>query len=323
MTCVVLAFAAFVGWTMRGLMKDGQVSGKEAGGDVVPEDQNSQGRQEKGGGSQREDIHPENASDISVAIKALVDDSLPEHTRLEIARRIDHTLSDSDVDYLFEALGREPETNREQWWVVMNEIIEQMRRKGVGERRMTEVLVSLASDRTKGEVTRDYAIQHLSLWIAPAKSAVGGEGDSGQVAKALESIASTVGDPSLQNTSIPGTSIMALTSATERLPGEVMAPVWDKLDPMLASMIKGETAAPVATRTTAIQAVALRKSEVHLPLVQTMARDETIDPSLRLSSIAALGVYRSEDDRAYLQQIAGGNSRMKYAAQSALKKFTN
>jgi len=38
---------------------------------------------------------------------------------------------------------------------------------------------------------------------------------------------------------------------------------------------------------------------------------------------AALGIYRSESDRSYLQSIATGSTRYRYAAQSALKKFSN
>ena len=116
---------------------------------------------------------------------------------------------------------------------------------------------------------------------------------------------------------------MALTANDEYIAPELTAPVWQKLDPVLTTILKGEVYGSLSTRTTIIQSVALRGSKEHLPLIRQFARDEKADPSMRLSSIAALGIYRSGDDRQYLQQIATGSTRYRYAAQSALKKLSN
>lgn len=251
----------------------------------------------------------------------LSDDSISRETRLNLARQIDLDLTPDAIDLLFEALHKKMTGPNETWWVVMNEIMEQMRKKGVAPERFGNELISLVEDSTQTEVARDYAVQHLSLWIAPESGNVPSETSQDVSTRALESIASTITDPSIAHTSIPGTAIMALTAAASNLSPETMAPVWLKLDPAMTSMLKGETRVPLSTRTTIIQSVALRGSSSHLPLIQSLARDEAVNPSMRLSSIAALGIYGSENDRAYLTSLVEGQTRYRYAAQSALKKF--
>ena len=254
--------------------------------------------------------------------QGLTNHTLPTHVRLDIARSIDTGLSTTAVDYLLSTFTHNPPHQfREQWWLVLNEIMEQMRKKGAAADRLGPALTALVMDDGQSEVVRDYAIQHLSLWIAPPASDAPGESSKENSVAALKAIAATITDPGVAHTSIPGTAIMALTAATEHLPRET-PPVWRQLDPALIAILKGETHGSLATRTTIIQSVALRGSSDHLPLIRQFARDEKMDPSLRLSSIAALGIYRSTEDRAYLQQIATGGTRYRHAAQAALKKLS-
>ncbi len=257
-------------------------------------------------------------------LRSLTDDTQPTHVRLDIARSIDTSLSADAVDFLLSTLNHKPPRHlQEQWWVVLNEIMEQMRKKGVAPDHLADTLTALVADPAQPETVRDYAVQHLSQWIAPPSGGdLAGESSREKISAALNAIADTVTDPSIAHTSIPGTALMALTVNAGHIPAELIAPVWQKLDPAITAMLKGETHGSLSTRTTAIQSVALRGSTTHLPLIRAFARDEKADPSIRLSSIAALGIYRSEPDRAYLNKIAGGTSRYRHAARSALKKFS-
>ena len=253
---------------------------------------------------------------------SITDSTLSQQTRINLAKQINANLSQDEIDLLFDSLRHQPAPqNKEQWWVVMNEIIEQMRRKGVAPERLGGELISIVEDTHQSEIARDYAVQHLSIWVAPPNANSFSEPSPETSAKALTTIAATIIDPSIAHTSIPGTALMALTAASPNLPPETMASIWATLDPAMTSMLKGETQVPLSTRTTIIQAVAMRGSSAHLPLVQSIARDHSINPSMRLSSIAALGIYSSEDDRAYLTSIATGKTRYRYAAQAALKKL--
>ena len=64
--------------------------------------------------------------------KSLTNDNLSPQVRLDLARQIDTDLSPSEIDLLFASLRHIPAgQGKESWWLVMNEIMEQMRRKGV------------------------------------------------------------------------------------------------------------------------------------------------------------------------------------------------
>jgi len=283
-----------------------------------------------GDSPEKAELQPERIREVSRPLSktgggkwnSLTDESQTRETRLNLARQIDQNLTLAEIDSLFASFQYQPASqNQEAWWVVMNEMMEQMRRKGVASDRYSNELITLLESPSQPEVVRDYAVQHLSLWITPSSGGAPSEPSPETRAKALSSIAATITDPSIAHTSIPGTAIMALTSASAGLPPETIDSVWTKLDPAMTSMLKGEISAPLSTKTTIIQSVAMRGNESHLPLIQDMARDEKIDPSMRLSSIAALGIYASENDRAYLTSLAEGKTRYRYAAQSALKKL--
>lgn len=253
---------------------------------------------------------------------SLTNHTLSTDVRLDLARSIDTDLNSTEIDLLLASFTHTPpHHSREQWWLVLNEIMEQMRKKGVASDRLGPALTALVRDPSQPEVVRDYAVQHLSQWIAPPTPDTPSETSPEAITAALQSIAATITDPSITHTSIPGTALMALTAVD--LPEDTIIPVWRKLDPSLSAILKGETYGSLATKTTIIQSAALRDSEIHLPLIQVFARDEQMNPSMRLSSIAALGIYRSETDRDYLTSMATGSTRYRYAAQSALKKLSH
>ncbi|MFC4992845.1 HEAT repeat domain-containing protein [Rubritalea tangerina] len=258
---------------------------------------------------------------VSDRLKALADDGKRDHLRLEIARSIDTDLNEAEIDYLFGILKRDPAHHaREDWWVVMNEIMEQMRKKNVAPARYSQELLSLMNDPGQPEVVRDYCAQHLALWVTPQNG--GGHGVAQEECRqVLDALAALIVDPSLAHSSIPGTAMMALTAADKTIAAELIDPAWQKVDPVMSSMLEGKTPAPLALKTTIIQSLALQGSAKHLPLIQQMARDHAIDPSLRLSSIAALGVYAAPEDRAYLTELAESSTKFRYAAQAALKKI--
>ena len=267
---------------------------------------------------------PKPSSPQKIKWSSITDDTLSRETRLNLARQIDRDLTPDEIEILLASLHRKPSEHRkEEWWVVMNEIMEQMRKKGIAPQRLANELITLTKDSSQSEIVRDYAVQHLSLWAVPDTVNQAATSSPDLVSEALIAIAATITDPSIAHTSIPGTAIMALTATTSQLPPELITPIWEKLDPAMTAMLKGEVNVPLSTRTTIIQSVALRGSVTHLSLIQQFARSEKSDPSMRLSSIAALGIYGSEDDRPYLTSIAQGQTRFRYAAQSALKKISH
>lgn len=255
----------------------------------------------------------------------LTADTLPTHQRLEIARQIPESLGQEDTAALFAAMDHTPRSGGEEdWYVILNEIMEQMRRKGVGSDQYAAKLGSIITDSSRTEVVRDYAIQHLALWIAPGNpEQVPHEQNPASVAQSLSHIASAIQDPTASHTSIPGTALLALANISPSLPAETVAATWASLQPYLQSVISGGASPKLSTRVSAIQAVSLTGQQPYLPAIRSFAASETADPSVRLSSIASLGHYASPEDQALLETLATGGTRYKYAARSALQSLTS
>ena len=253
----------------------------------------------------------------------LTRDDLPRHQRLEIARRISASLGPDDAGTLFTALRHTPRSGGEEdWYVILNEIMEQMRRHGLGSDEYSAHLGDLAADPSMPEVVRDYAIQHLALWIAPGNpDQVPHEENPEHIAQSLLHITTAIQDPGLSGSSVPGTALLALADISLHLPQELLAPAWRSLESYLNGVFSGGSPAHLSTRISAIQAVARTRQQQYLPVVRAFASDETADASVRLSSIASLGFYASPADQPLLEEIASQNSRFKYAAQSALGRF--
>jgi len=253
----------------------------------------------------------------------LTRDDLPRHQRLEIARQISDTLGPEDASALFAALDHAPRPGSEEdWYVVLNEIMERMRRYGIGAESFSTRLGKLVADPARPEVVRDYAIQHLVLWTAPGNpDQVPHEQEPEIIARNLGLIAGSVSDPALSHTTVPGTALLALAEASRNLPVDVSASAWQSLDAYLTGLFSGEIPTQPSTRVSAIQAVALAGRRQYLPDIRALASSETTDPSVRLSSIASLGFFATADDRILLERIAARNDRYRFAASSALERL--
>ena len=255
----------------------------------------------------------------------LTKDTLPAHQRLEIARQISGSLSKQDNAALFAAMDHTPRSGGEEdWYVILNEIMEQMRRHGLGSDEYAAKLGEIITDSGRTEVVRDYAIQHLALWIAPGNpDQVPHEKNPALVGQSLSHIATAIQDPTVSNTSIPGTALLALADISPNLPAKTITATWSSLEPYLQGVISGETNTQLSTRVSAIQAVSLTGQQSYLPAIRSFAASETVDPSVRLSSIASLGSYAEPEDQTLLELLATRDSRYRYAAQSALKRLAS
>lgn len=252
----------------------------------------------------------------------LIDHRLPLETRLNIARSIESSLSSRECAELFALMRHRPHAGDEnKWWVVLNELMEQMRKHGAGANDYTSTLAAILADDSLPEVTRDYAAQQLAQWISPANPESPGETKPARRQAALSVFAKVISDENLTRTTIPGSALMALTDASLRLPEEETVSLWEKLDPVLLELIEGVRPGEITLRVSAIQSAALRHTEIHLPSIRAFANNDKADPSLRLSSIAALGQYADAEDREILTQLANSKTRFQHAAKAALQKF--
>ncbi len=253
----------------------------------------------------------------------LLDDQRPWQDRLALADLIRGTLPPEDVAMLYAALDHIPAPGTEEaWWVVLNEIMERMRKHGVGAAQYTTRLGTIIADPARPEVVRDYAAQHLMQWISPADPArYPGESNPQLVAQALQQITDVIRNPTLGHSTISGTALLAFTDASTRLPKTITEPYWAILDSYFATLwsnADSSSPAGVPLQSAALQAAARSGRSRHLPTIQKLATTPTTEPSLRLSAIAALGLYGGVESYAALAALSQQADRFSFAAKSAL-----
>lgn len=259
---------------------------------------------------------------------SLSDRSLRWQVRVENLRNMDiQALNSEDIDELYEWLKYQPQVGeKEDWYVIANEIMEQMRQQGIGSQRYTDNLIKVISDPAQDKVIRDYAIQHLSIWLAPRGSSNNTpyEKDSAKVTSAIQTLTSVIIDSSTQNSSIPGTALMGLVDFHQVDPrNEIISDSFEKLSPWLSDVITGKQNPSLITQTSAINAVAMMQRVEYLPAIRDLVQSASTNESAKLSSIAALGYLAEDSDIPTLQSIADSNTKFKHAAQAALIKISN
>lgn len=259
--------------------------------------------------------------------RKLTDSSIRWEVRVDMLRRIEvDRLKSQDIDTLFSLLRYQPTAGQEQsWWVVVNEIMEQMRIHAIGSDRYGKELLSIMRDHTSPEILRDYAVQHLGQWVSPRGAQLGqpSEQDPEIIRETAETLAMLAMDTDTTHTSISGTSLMVLVDMKGGgVSKEVIDPVIASLQPWFAATLAGSNQAGKITRISAINAVGMLHLDAFLPQIRTLAISENMDSSLRLNSIATLGLIGQPSDMETLETIAKSDIRFQYAAQTALQKLT-
>lgn len=259
----------------------------------------------------------------------LTDNSIRWQVKVDQLRRLKSSkLSPADIDELYDLLQHEisPESdsNRaEDWFVTVNEIMEQMSKQGIGKERLTNTLVSILENPSRHPVIRDYAVQHLSNWLSSTEAEH--EKNPVQVNLAILSLQKAVTDPENKLTSIPGTVLMSIVDMHQRSAHkEKIDTLFTDLHSQLSDIIDGKSDASLITRTSAISAVGIMQRSEFLPTIRALVDTGSLGASqttgsLKLSSIGALGYLAEEQDLETLQTIANGNTKFKHAAQAALK----
>ncbi len=206
-----------------------------------------------------EALRPLQGDKVRDKVHALTDQALSYGERCESLATLRRDLTPEEIDYLYEALAFRPDSRigaPSDWWVVLNEIMVVLRNADFGTDRYPKALAAIIGDPTDSEVPRDYAVRHLSAWLGdPSQQRT----DFRQVA--LDALVHAVNDPTLGTTTIPGTAISTLTTASPDMPAAEQEALWTRLDPVLEQIVSGKTQASVVTRTSAIQSVAMRNRE--------------------------------------------------------------
>jgi hypothetical protein len=212
--------------------------------------------------------------------------------------------------------------SKEEWYMVVNEIMEATRSTPEGSRtECCKKLMEIYQDEKCLPVVRDYAAQHLTL-------AIDQENDPAEQSRLRKLAASILADTCHRldrQTDGPlfGTSLLALAYLMESSDGDGsdIDSVRETLDELICSTIKDHTGSAAAARSSAIQFAARTNNVGALAAIRAAATDDSEDLGVRLGSLHALGQFADPSDKAILEDIAAGNTRLKFASQQALKQY--
>lgn len=263
----------------------------------------------------------------STRFQSLTDPAILWQVRTKHLRELDaDTLSGPDVDALYALLDHRPSPEHaDDWWAVVNEIMEQMRLQSIGRERYANALLAIIRDPSVLEIPRDYSIQHLMQWIAPQGGETGlpQEEDPALIREAITATVTAIIDPDLAPTTIPGTALnMLVNSRAGAIEPKIIDEAFARLEPWFRSVIPGRISINPINRHDAIVAAASLGFREHYPIIRNFAFDEQTARTLRLRSIAAIAIFDEESDLDPMREIARSRNPLSYAAQRAVDKMT-
>ena len=258
-------------------------------------------------------------SAVPAIVRRLADPSLHLDERIEAVRGLPTDLSDSETAALVAIFhqGTPGDTSASKWYVLVNELMEVMRQPRYEWDGFGEAMEDLMGDRHLDPVVRDYAAQHLAHWLGDTRNPTpSGE----QWARSMNSYLAVLGGEREAFEPVVGTSLMALSELHENRGPESLEPIREELGVLITGYVTGKRPASVANRISAIQAAGRTSMTGALPEIRELARNPDANPSLRLSSVAALGYFRDPSDKPFLEDLAASDDRLRFAAREALKK---
>ena len=266
-------------------------------------------------------------SDQPSFFSSLIDSRTPAQVRVESLRQLDkQALSSNDIDCLYNLLAHQPaDGSEEDWWFIVNEIMEQLRSKDVAIDRYAPSLLSLINDDAHSYVLRDYAVQHLGLYCIPTGEASPAPylSDPQVLADVTQAFADLIVDDSLGETSVPGTTLNLLVNMQQGgVDPSLIQSAVSGLQPWIASTIEGRNQVATVNRVSAINVTGELGLTNFTPTVRALAQQSEGDATIKLNAIAALGLLGDDQDLASLTTLANSSSKFRHAAKSALKNLT-
>lgn len=233
-----------------------------------------------------------------------------------------------EIRYLYELLAMGPPKGElpEHWYVIANEFMDQLLRHDADLERFPSKLLHLLRDPRQPLVVRDYAVQHLATWLDPRSrqtpavrpgAAPPAVQPSPEVAaRVLQALVAAATDPTLEQSSIPGTTLMMLVNLV-RSPGVDCTQAVTALKPWLTRALEDGSRLATPVRVSAVQAAGMLAPQEFRPVLRRIAYRENGQSSLRLPAIAALAHCGETADVEQLRQIARTRPELSYAAREA------
>ena len=252
---------------------------------------------------------------------ALFDANVSSQDRVALARKVDASLRLDDVGVWVAAFhGETSNLALQEHFLVFNEVLEQSRQRGLHPQTLGPFLISCINNASLRPTFRDYAVQHLSLWISVGPYGQPAETDPAVRRLSIETLCHIVGDTSVRSESIPGTALLALSDLYSSGKADLAA-YWPELDEALSRCIMANDT-PLPLRLAAVHAAATAGRKGQTPSIRRLADPASGQSALHLAAVAALGYLGDSSDRPLLESVAASASLARPAALAALKRLS-
>ena len=261
-------------------------------------------------------------------LEAVLEPGKPWQARIDFLRTaLRAECGEGEIRDMYQLLARGPSVNElpEHWYVIANDLMEQLRLRDPDERRFSTRLLGILDDARQPPVVRDYAVQHLAAWLSPQspQAAQAARPSPETAALVLDRLASAAMDPAHSQSTIPGTTLMMLTSLA-RAPGGIdCSAAISTLKPWLAEALRDGSTLATPIRVSAVQAAGVIAPNEFRPVLREIAFSENGQSSLRLPAIAAIGQCGEAADLESLQRIIQTFPELSYAARDAHRALSN
>jgi len=243
--------------------------------------------------------------------------------RLKAAKEISTDLTNTELKQLLAFLMKPVnERTREEDFLAINEVMNQLRVSGMVCGEYANALCSLIRNPETHPVVRDYAIQHASAWMKEVCE----ENSPVQLSEVdrkhlLDCIVSFLQEPSSLHETGYGTTLNVLRSLELNYPQD-MKDIFTQCSPRIFNVASAKESSPLSNRVSAIQSLpSLPDRKMAQGLVRSMVMDSPIGSPVKLVAIATLGELGDSGDLETLRQIQQSDSRLVYAAQSAAARL--
>lgn len=259
---------------------------------------------------------PDRESPVPGLIAALTDPSAHRTARIEAIRALPGDLTDEEFRAILEFMRRPlPERlGAGEWQLVVNELMNSLRMSPARLESYRAAMTAWVRDAGSDPVLRDYAAQHLMLSLGDETGHAGAE----SFRKVIDACLGVIADPDQSFEGVTGTILMALCELHDRASGDVLGPWRARLGREVLAMLGGRRPASMSNRISALQYAGRMDCAEALPAIRRVARDDSEKFAVRLSAVAALGYFDRKEDRAYLEELAAGDTRLVAAARTAL-----
>jgi hypothetical protein len=278
--------------------------------------------------SLRPSLSPRVSQPKSTRLDFLTDTGQPYQTRINQLRgMLADGCSEPELRYLYQLLEKAQPSSElpEHWYVLANDIMAMIHNHETDPHRFSLQFRGLLQATHQPDVIRDYAVQHLVTWLNPTSTQAGATrlpaASPEMAADVLDALASAAIDPSLAQSTIPGTTLMMLVDLVRSDSGVDCTHAVATLKPWLLQALQDGSALSNPIRVSAVSAAGVLAPKEFRPLIRNIAYLETAGSSLRLPAIAALGQIGEQADIAKLRAIAETSPELTYAAQGATAKL--